>query len=69
MKPSLFNNELPRSARLTRMKVADSGNGPSGKVIHFKCWKCGHDTGWIKDEWTTTENNRGLPCPKCNKMK
>lgn len=53
---------LPRAPRLVRMKVVDAGD----KVIHFRCHKCGHDTGWIRDVWTLTENKRGLPCPKCN---
>jgi predicted RNA-binding Zn-ribbon protein involved in translation (DUF1610 family) len=55
--------ELPRSAPVKRMHVADAGDG-----IRFECPHCGHDTGWIADEWTVTENRRGLPCPECNKQ-
>ncbi len=55
---------LPRKARVKRMHVADAGQG----CIQFVCPHCGHDTGWLKDEHTFTENKRGLPCPKCNQM-
>ena len=57
----------PRKPRLWRMKLADAGHLPSGeKGIQFVCPRCGHDTGWILDEQTITENRRGLPCPQCN---
>jgi hypothetical protein len=63
----LFDKEaLPRKSSVKRMRVADAGNGPGCKVIQFVCPHCNHDTGWIKDEKTITENKRGLPCPKCN---
>lgn len=55
--------DLPRSRpRIVRMHVADAGHG----MIHFRCKRCGHDTGWIVDRWTVTEGNRGIPCPTCN---
>lgn len=40
--------------------------GDSGASFDFSCQTCGHDTGWIKDTRTVTENKRGIPCPKCN---
>lgn len=53
--------------RVKRMHVVDAGNYPDGrKCIHFVCRRCGHDTGWIVDEWTVSENRRGRPCPTCN---
>ena len=61
----LFEN-LPRTKRIIRMKVVDAGCGRGGNWIAFECWKCGHETGWLTDEWTVTENRRGLPCPVCN---
>mgnify|MGYP000719443815 CR=1 FL=1 len=64
----LFAKEdLPRSKPLKRMRVNDAGESASCMVIQFICPHCGHDTGWIEDEWTVTENKRGLPCPECNK--
>lgn len=58
----------PRSQRVWRMQVADAGHMPGGAVkgIQFICPRCGHDTGWIEDSWTITQNRRGLPCPCCN---
>jgi len=69
MRPTLFDKlVLPRSAPVKRMHVADAGQLPGGaKGIRFACSRCGHDTGWIADEWTITQNRRGLPCPQCNK--
>ena len=66
--PLLFTKEqIPRRAPMKRMYVADAGNYISGgKGIKFKCNHCGHNTGWIKDNRSITENKRGLPCPKCN---
>lgn len=57
-----------RNKRVWRMQVADAGHMPGGaaKGIQFVCPRCGHDTGWIKDCWTITENRRGQPCPRCN---
>ncbi len=49
------------------MKVIDAGNGfGDGKVIMFKCFKCGHNTDWIEDTKSVSENKRGMPCPHCN---
>jgi len=64
----LFAKEdLPRSAPVKRMRVADAGYLLGGaKDIRFECPHCGHDTDWIADELTVTENRRGLPCPCCN---
>ena len=58
----LFEN-LPRTKRKVRMRVVDAGYG----MIEFECWKCGHNTGWVEDNNTLTENRRGPPCPICNK--
>jgi|GEM_PF-1351156 len=55
-------NDLPRDISLVRMRVADAGDG----MIRFRCRACDHDTGWIEDRWTITENRRGQPCPHCN---
>lgn len=68
MTPLLFDkDQLPRSEPIKRMRVADAGHMPGGtKGIRFECPHCGHDTGWIEDEWSITENRRGLPCPSCN---
>ncbi len=52
----------PRRPRIVRMHVADAGSG----MIWFRCERCGHDTGWIPDTMTVTENKRGMPCPRCN---
>lgn len=58
--------DIPRTRpRRIMMHVADAGDHGS-KVIQFRCSQCGHDTGWIMDERTVTENRRGMPCPKCN---
>lgn len=63
----LFGYVKPRAKPLKRMHVHDAGHLPGGsKGIQFVCPRCGHDTGWIHDEWTVTQNRRGLPCPKCN---
>ncbi|TNE55190.1 MAG: hypothetical protein EP341_05415 [Sphingomonadales bacterium] len=60
-------NDLPRAKRVKRMHVADAGQLPGGSPgIRFECPYCRHDTGWIKDEWTISENRRGQPCPVCN---
>lgn len=58
--------QAPRRPRRVMMHVADAGNGAGCKVIQFRCNKCGHDTGWLVDERTISENRRGLPCPICN---
>jgi hypothetical protein len=46
------------------MHVADAGIGH----IRFSCSRCGHDTGWIEDRRTVSENRKGSPCPKCNRL-
>lgn len=56
------NSSLPRSAPIRRMHVKDAGSG----MIRFECSHCGHDTGWIEDTRTVSENKRGLPCQSCN---
>ena len=61
--------DIPRRKRRVMMHVMDAGNGPSCMVIEFECKKCGHNTGWIKDEKSVSENKRGMPCPKCNQTK
>lgn len=54
---------MPRSRpRRVMMRVVDAGD----EVIQFRCHACGHDTGWLVDTKTVTENRRGMPCPKCN---
>ena len=60
--------ELPRSKPLKRMTVVDAGEHcmSGGKGIVFECPHCGHNTGWIADMLTVTENKRGIPRPKCN---
>lgn len=55
-------DDIPRSAPVKRMHVADAGQG----MIEFECPHCGYNSGWITDEWTITENRRGNPCPRCN---
>lgn len=62
----LFSEDRPKRPRQKRMHVVDVGNGAGGKVIQFACSTCGHDTGWIKDSRTVSQNKRGLPCPNCN---
>lgn len=63
----LFNKvDLPRRARIKRMRVFDAGQSGGYKVIMFLCPHCSHNTGWLHDTRTITENKRGLPCPKCN---
>ncbi|WP_107495541.1 hypothetical protein [Thalassobius sp. I31.1] len=57
----LFGYTKPRAKPRVMMHVADAGEG-----IRFECEKCGHDTGWIADEKSVSENKRGLPCPVCN---
>jgi len=66
-KTNLFPS-APRRPRRVLMHVVDAGEwyGGNGKGIQFSCQTCGHDTGWIKDTRTVTENKRGIPCPKCN---
>lgn len=62
MSHMLFDaRDIPRAPTIKRMHVIDAGD----KCIRFKCGHCGHDTGWIVDEWTVTENRRGHPCPSC----
>ena len=59
--------DIPKAPRVRRMHVVDAGHLPGGaKGICFECRHCGHDTGWIPDEWTITENKRGHACPNCN---
>ena len=59
--------EKPRQPRRKMMHVADAGHMPGGtKGIRFVCGHCNHDTGWISDERSVSENKRGLPCPICN---
>lgn len=63
----LFSKEqAPKRPPIKRMHVVDAGNGLSGKVIQFECRRCGHNTGWIEDTCSVSDNKRGLPCPKCN---
>jgi DNA-directed RNA polymerase subunit RPC12/RpoP len=58
---------MPRTKRIKRMLVIDAGEHPrGGKGIVFQCGQCGHNTGWIADTLSLTENKRGLPCPTCN---
>lgn len=55
-------SDLPRTAPVKRMHVADAGCG----MIKFHCPHCGHNTGWIEDTHTISKNKRGLPCPECS---
>ncbi|WP_406720404.1 hypothetical protein RPE78_09475 [Thioclava litoralis] len=60
----LFDKEqIPKAPPTKRMHPSDAGEG----MIRFSCPHCGHDTGWIADQWTITENKRGQPCPVCNR--
>lgn len=61
-----LGDEGLRRPRRVMMHVVDAGNGPGSKVIRFACGRCDHDTDWIVDERTISENRRGMPCPKCN---
>lgn len=64
----LFGYVKPRAKPRKLMQVVDAGMFPDGKpCIQFICPHCGHDTDWIYDEWTLSENRRGQPCPDCNK--
>lgn len=55
------------SPRRVLMHVFDAGNLAGGsKGIRFRCRACGHDTGWIPDDCTVSQNKRGRPCPTCN---
>jgi hypothetical protein len=56
----------PRRHSRVMMHVDDAGQGNCGKVIKFECYKCGHNTGWIADEKSISENKKGMPCPVCN---
>jgi len=56
----------PRRSPRIMMKMIDVGQDNSGPVIIFECSKCGHSTGWIKDDQSVTQNKRGKPCPICN---
>lgn len=56
----------PRRAPRVMMHVVEAGQSNSGKVIQFECSKCGHNTDWVDDEKSISENKRGQPCPKCN---
>lgn len=60
--------DRPRRAPRVLMHVEDAGHLPGGrKGIVFQCSRCGHNTGWIRDEHTVSANKRGLPCPQCNR--
>ena len=52
----------PRQAPRKLMHVAEA----SGGMIRLVCKACGYDTDWIKQDRTTTEYKRGVPCPTCN---
>ena len=66
----LFGHVKTRQKPRTMMHVSDAGNGFGDySVIEFECRKCGHNTGWIKDEKSVSENKRGMPCPNCNPNK
>lgn len=63
---------VPRKPPTVRMRAIDHGQAPglmpgwrTAKGAHFRCWRCGHDAGWLFD-LTNTEIRRGLPCPNCN---
>lgn len=60
--------KLPRAKPVKRMHVNDAGDDGTQSVIEFVCGHCGYNSGWVKDEWTVTENRRGHPCPKCNEQ-
>lgn len=64
LKHPLLFADLPRRPRRKLMHVADAGDHGGG-IIRFECC-CGFDTGWLRDEWTISENRRGHPCPRCN---
>lgn len=52
----------PRRSRRIMMHVEDAGVG----MIRFRCSKCEHDTDWLEDTQSITDNRRGIPCPRCN---
>ena len=57
----------PRRQPRVMMHVTDAGMFPDGKAaIKFKCNRCEHDTGWIYDTDSVSQNKRGRPCPECN---
>lgn len=63
----LFGTSPPADRRVL-MHAIDSGSFPDGKdAAHFRCRKCGHDTGWIYANRSQTR--RGRACPICNKDK
>jgi DNA-directed RNA polymerase subunit RPC12/RpoP len=63
--------DKPRKPREWLMHVSDCMNGNGGpvegheQVVVMKCYRCGHETGWISMP-NVTAAKRGLPCPKCN---
>ena len=48
------------------MKLYDAGGCDDGTLVCYRCKQCGHDTGWVVDDRSTSEIWRGLPCPRCN---
>jgi hypothetical protein len=56
----------PRRTKRIMMHVVEAGQSNSGKVIQFECSKCFHNTDWIVDDRSVSENKRGKPCPQCN---
>lgn len=64
MSVDLFGPRPRRKPRVL-MPAIDAGLFPDGKEAgHFRCRKCGHDTGWIYA--TRAELRQGLPCGTCN---
>lgn len=60
----------PRKSPRVMMIVVNAGNHwQGGRGIEFECRKCAHNTGYIVDTRTVTENKRGMPCPVCNEPK
>ena len=47
-------------------KLEDAGGENDDTWCHYRCRKCGWDSGWIIDNRTDSEIRRGMPCETCN---
>jgi DNA-directed RNA polymerase subunit RPC12/RpoP len=60
------DGKKPRRPPRVMMHVVDAGQSEGGPIICFGCTKCGHNTDWIEDDQSVSQNKKGRPCPECN---
>jgi len=58
----MFNGTKPRKKARVMAHMDDCG----ADFVLFKCKVCEWESGWIPNDFTFSEIDRGIPCEQCN---